>query len=318
MTLRRLYIIMMVCVPALGLACGQGRPFRNHHPLIADTFRPAVVGEISGPYGPTLALTLADRLARTPGLMSSGKDQGRVIISGRTEYVLKEISGRDLVHREKDTGRKETATRWDPLLERDIKATRPVVQTEVEEVSFVWREASLKTTFYLADAQGRELDGPKTLTVNLSEKYGGMNEYNPKGPRLASLPSQEETAAALVKETAARLIRIISPYATRFDNLLDEGVDVFGEDIILPGVESARSGQWEEAMKTWQEILAQNPDHPSALYNLGLAYERRSGQDNLVRARELFTRATRFGNNPLYREALTRATLALRQAENSQ
>jgi tetratricopeptide (TPR) repeat protein len=107
------------------------------------------------------------------------------------------------------------------------------------------------------------------------------------------------------------LAQRLAPEPEVYYLVLDRGTGPAGETIIIRGTQRAAEGRWDEAEALWREVLAQNPDHPAALFNLGVALERRGGRDNLEQAQKNYARANLISNQPRYREALTRVMLRL-------
>ena len=268
------------------------------------------LGDISGSAGPALARNIAFALSMRRGIALTDPFRAEVILSGRVECELVDTRGADLVEIRRETGRKKKVTKSDPFVGRRFTIKAPVSEKVVTESDFVWRRGRMTLVYSLTDGQGRSLEA--SADAGFSEKYGGVNEYSHHGRRLKDLPSKNKTINLMVRELAEKVAARLAPSPKTFSLVLDVGPGPLGQAEIRRGVKLAEAGHWNQAVEVWEQVLEDDPEHPSAYYNLGAAYERRGGSDNLHKALDMYAKAARNGDNPLYREALTRVTVTIR------
>lgn len=281
----------------------------------AAGFKTLALEDLSGPEGPIMTRKIALALSRQKGILMTEGHLAEVVLSGKVETRLEDVKGFDLVEGQKKTGREKKVTKKDPFVKRRFTVKERVYKSVIEEVPYVLRRASLTLTYSLLDEEGKVVQAPRTRVVRFSETYGGINENSRFGFELDDLPSRSKTFSILAGKMAEKLAARLAPPA--FKPTLDKGRGIFGEPEIRRGVRLAKSGQWERAMEVWNKVLKEDPGHPAAHYNLGSAFERLGGRDNLEKARQMYGRAARQGHNPLYRRALTRVTVGLRELEKA-
>ena len=271
---------------------------------------------ISGADGESVRRAAEAALRRSSGY---AEDPGRaaLILSGRVHTEMEDVEGRDLVVVTRPTGEKAPETVRDPFVDREFTVERPLTESVQTDTPYVVRRAGLRLVYDLAGPDGNLIRDGARIEVREERKYGGVNEQSRFGRALKDLPAREDTVARLAGLLAEKLVRRLYRYRNRFDLDLDRGRGLWGEREVRRGVDLARDGQWDEAVKVWQGILADNPEHPSALYNVGLAYERLGGRENLERAGHYYTRAVKLGDGPHYREALTRTMEYLKEMGSS-
>jgi tetratricopeptide (TPR) repeat protein len=122
----------------------------------------------------------------------------------------------------------------------------------------------------------------------------------------------------MADDVASRLVKRLAPWIQAETFVLDIGEGYQGEEVVVEGVRAAGQGQWDLAEAAWKRVLEKNPDHPSALYNLGVARERMGDRENLKRAEEYYGLAIKAGNSPMYMEALVRTAAKLRAMERDE
>ena len=273
------------------------------------------VGEIKGPDGEDFARLLAFQLARRPGLTVVGPDQAQVLLTGKVETGIADEKGDDLVRHEEPTGKRKKTVLRDPFVNQDFTVYKPEVKVTARPTPFIIRRADAGLSYHLLNPDGTPHGRPDVVKVQFSRKYGGINEGKVEGLKLKDLPPRKETLRQLSQNLAEALAVRLAPAAVRLTLYLDEGEEFLGVSPVRKGVDLARKDKWDLAVQSWREVLEEDPDNPSAFYNLGVSYERLGGRGNLDAARGYYAKAAIRGNNELYREALTRVTAALAELD---
>lgn len=270
------------------------------------------IGVISGPAGRQLQQALISYLTPNKNLVVTDINEADLVLTGQTDMVLEDTRGFDQVKTRQKTGKRKV-TRPDPFVNKEFTSSEAIYETVVEPVPFILREAVLRLTYSLADKDGEALPDRAVITARFTEKYGGVNERFFQGLKMNDLPPEDKTIERLVRDLAGRLALELAPAAIKVQYVLDSGEGLFGEADLRQGIKLAQAGQWDRAVKVWNQALKEDPGHPSPYYNLGVAYERLGGLANLEKARDMYAKAARKGDRRLYREALTRVTLAVRR-----
>ena len=274
-----------------------------------STVRSVALGVFSGPYAAEVRQALAEALNQRAYVTLD--DQAAAVLSGKVDGSLEEINGEELVRMEKETGVVKDLTVEDPFVKKPFTYRVPEKETVVESRPFVVRRASLDVEYTLTARTGTSGVSRNQDQAGSEVKYGGVNEDFKFGPALKDLPSAEETIRKLSEKLAQKVLDRLFP-DPRQVVVLDDGLGLLGETEIQKGVTLAQNGAWEEARQVWENILKNDPEHPAANYNLGVYWERLGGTAHLERARGYYVNAAKNGNDPHYREALTRITVALR------
>jgi hypothetical protein len=261
----------------------------------ADLVRPAVVEAVKEQSGLTL------------------DPEAWMIVSGRVEATLTDTPGEELVHVETPAGEPRRVEVDDPFVDQTFKVKKTPTETESVPMPYVIREASLTLTYQVDEMNGTFEWGPHRLIVRSLKKYGGINQNHIPGLGVEDLPDRRDTYRALAKDLGQRLARQLAPTTERYRLVLDPGRGFLALAELETGVRLAQEGRWEAAAEHWLDVLSQNPDQPTANYNMGVYYERQGGRDNLVWARKYYAAAVKNGDSPLYREALARTSIALRR-----
>jgi tetratricopeptide (TPR) repeat protein len=272
------------------------------------------LGLINGPAGETVARALEKELA----FVLTDPKKAEALLHGRATYEISEKKGVDLVSDVHPTGRTETVEYDDPFIEEKYNVQRPETKQAVREQPYVHQTGRLDFTFKLVGPDNSVLARPGRISSKSERKYGGLNEQSPHGRSLASLMTREQLVAKMSEEVAFRLVKRLAPWIQAETFVLDIGEGYQGEAVVVEGVKAARKGQWDLAESAWKRVLEKNPDHPSALYNLGVARERLGDRKNLERAEEYYGLAIKAGNNPIYMEALVRTAAKLRVMERDE
>ena len=277
------------------------------------------LGGFSGPAGRALeeAVTEAAQSRPEVELYLHDPSGAAALVTGQTQVRIEDREGRDLVKAEEDTGRSEEVEYKDPFVHRQYDITRPVTRTVTREEPFILRRAEMVLEYTLTGPGVQPSPATSELSVVQETKYGGINDFSESTPGLKDLPSENETMAALAREMARRLLDDLFPLPQDFEVRLDQGLGWLGEDRIREGVDLARAGQWDQAVDMWNGVLKENPEHPSAAYNIGVANERLGSKAGLEKAREMYGLALKHGNRPEYRQALTRVVVTLEKLKKS-
>ena len=269
------------------------------------------LGSIDGPAGDAVAQALETELAFV--LTDPGKAEA--LLHGQATYEITETKGVDLLEAVEPTGGMESVEVDDPFMKKKFTVDRPKTKPIVKEQPYVYQTGRLDFTFSLVGPGNSVLAGPTQISAKTAQKYGGLNEQSPHGHNLASLPPHDQLLKQMADDVASRLVRKLAPWIQAETFVLDIGEGFQGEEMVVEGVRAAGQGQWEAAEAAWKLVLEKNPDHPSALYNLGVAHERLGGRENLERAEEYYGLAIKAGNNPVYMDALVRTAAKLRALE---
>ena len=308
--------LMAMAVLCLVLICGGCAPTAQmRRPETGTGSNPGSValGTFTGPRAEEVRRALAETLTQDGRVRLD--DQAAEVLSGKVEAGLEEVQGEDLVRMKKNTGEVKQVTVEDPFVKQPFTYRVPVVESVVESKPFVVRQAWLSLKYSLAQRSGAPVVGPEQTRVATDIKYGGVNENLDSGQALKDLPPAEETVRRLALELARKVQDRLFPDPNAVV-VLDDGPGLLGESETSKGVALAQQGQWAEARRIWENILKSDANFPAANFNLGVYWERLGGRDHLERARDYYATAARNGNNPHYREALTRVTVALRDSES--
>jgi tetratricopeptide (TPR) repeat protein len=112
----------------------------------------------------------------------------------------------------------------------------------------------------------------------------------------------------LTAEAADEVAYALAPHSREIEvTLAAPGMIGAGAGTARIGNQLAHDGDWSAAMAAWNQALEENPEHPTACYNLGLAYE---AQGDYEKARELYTSASERQDKELYRQAIERTKKA--------
>ncbi|MFH1139574.1 MAG: tetratricopeptide repeat protein [Pseudomonadota bacterium] len=273
----------------------------------AGPARPTLaVGRFTGRFGSAARQALLEYLGRTPDLaLIPTSDRADIILTGRVDAEVKDIRGRDLVKINRPTGRDRETTVHDDFVDKDFRVSAPVLDFEVKPVPFVYRQAKLDLTYVVAAGTRRR---EYRMKADFSEKYGGVNENAVFGPRLADLPSEEDTIKEMAWAMGGKLTEQLSPSSAQPRLDLEESGELAVEAGLRRGAALAKSGRWEEALEVWRQALADYPGNPSLSFNIGVAYER---MGELRKALKMYSEAAEKVDNPLYRQALERVRAAV-------
>ncbi|MBW2173403.1 MAG: tetratricopeptide repeat protein, partial [Deltaproteobacteria bacterium] len=117
--------------------------------------------------------------------------------------------------------------------------------------------------------------------------------------------TMDEFSAKIATRLVARLSRMKVAGLVKFDKS--------GNRKVRRGVALARSGDWEDAVELWREVIASEPASAAALYNLGVAHESIGDPENLRTAIDLYEKAAGYGDKALYADGVDRVTRIIKQ-----
>jgi tetratricopeptide (TPR) repeat protein len=161
-------------------------------------------------------------------------------------------------------------------------------------------EASLTAEWTVSDREtGAVIRAGRTTDV-LKRSSGGWLAAQGAAP--GDPPSEDEAKRILAEALSGQMVAELGPA------LSASGLERAGDPQSRKALALAAAGHWEEAAELWREVIALNPDHAAAHYNLGLHHERLGELDEAWASYRL---AFLCLGAPIHREALTRLTDAL-------
>jgi hypothetical protein len=222
---------------------------------------------------------------------------GDLVVVGRASCVVEDIRGTDQAEVKEGTGyfkkEKNLDGEW-----VDVEITRTVIRT----VPYVIRHASLDTDYMVFELRTGELLAMGTVSEEQNKKFGGAKpdgnlEYQPSEapPPAASL---DELSMWAARKLVARISRMKLTGTIQFDKGHNR--------LVRRGVVMAKRGDWEDAVKYWNDAINKEPTDAAAYYNLGVAHESLGDLESLSAARDLYEKAASLGDNPLYADSVAR------------
>ena len=290
-------------------------------PPLKPSAKALYLGEITGPAAKVMVQEIKRAFSQNHNLDLVSRKRSNQVLSGKTTFEIKDTPGSDLVKIHGGSGPEKEITIRDPFIDQDFAIRKKMPDVKAAPVRFIQRQGLMTLTYTIEVPGNQKANKTETLTADYTGKFGGINQQLPPGGRIEDLPAKDKTMESLARQLALKLVRALAPESGGgFEPELDAALnmDPLAESPTAEGVRLARAGMWKEAVKVWQKILTYDPEHPAANYNIGVSYERSSGPDNLLQARKYYATAVKSGNNPLYRQALTRVTVALRQLKNQE
>ena len=222
------------------------------------------------------------------------------VITGRVTANINDIRGFDQVQMQKGTGQyKKEKNIFGKWVDVEIK------KTVLRPVRYVIRQASLTTDFKVFDLKTKQIIATGKVTENYNQKFGGDKEYVMPilgGMKMSRLPAPNQTLNELSFKVAARLVGKISP--TRVMHTVQ--FDGSGHPMLKKGIEFAKRGLWDDAMRIWQDVLKAEPGNAAAYYNLGVANENIGDMEHLKIAQDMYKKAVKHGDKKLYLDAMAR------------
>lgn len=312
-------LLCAACLPLL--ACAPKVPVTGTRP--AEVALPGVktlyVMHFSGEYGFDARRCLLATLAASSRFMIRNQeiDERPDNVSNRSWAEVRGSAVTDV-----DDVRGFDTVAYNEVTDRDVtvydasgkaREYREVIrERKIESVEYVSRNAKLAVTVSTdhegnGGHDGHDVRNEKTLTWTRSVKYGGSqthpksNTYRASAPKLSDMNGfgMELTGAAC--DLGTRLGRRLLPEAYVLDvELADDG----GE-LVQAGVEHAQQGNWPAAEALWRKAVAASPANAAALYNLGVASERR-GSGLFDRAREYYVQALERDDADIFAAGLQR------------
>jgi len=193
-----------------------------------------------------------------------------------------------------------------------------IQRTIVKEVPYVMRQANIIVDFNIFNLKTKQRIFADKVSEEYKEKFGGENEYKSYlGSRMSQLPSQNRTMEGLADKLASRIVaKIFTTEITRvleFDNGSNKyAMGIGGNKKVKEGIRCAKDGEWEKAIKMWEDVLNNEPENSAAFYNLGIAYENIGDLENLKIAQKMHKKAVKYGDKILYLEAMQRTKETIR------
>lgn len=255
---------------------------------------------------PVLDEVTYDTIADTKSLSLSRKVGADLVVVGRATGAVDDVRGTDHGEVKEGTGyfkkEKNLDGEW-----VDVEITRTVIRT----LPYVIRHASLNTDYMVFELITGELVATGTVSEEQNKKFGGARpdgdlEYQP-----SDAPSPSVSLDELSTRAAWKLVATVSRMKVAATIQLDKG----HTRLIRRGVVMAKRGNWEEAVKYWNDAIDEEPTSAAAYYNLGVAHETLGDVENLSTARSLYEKAITLGDNPLYSEGITRVDRIIEQSK---
>jgi tetratricopeptide (TPR) repeat protein len=222
---------------------------------------------------------------------------GDLLVVGRAAGVVDDTRGTDQAEVKEGTGyfkkEKNLDGEW-----VDVEITRTVIRT----LPYVIRHASLNTDYMVFDLRTGELIAMSMVSEEQNKKFGGAK---PDGD-LEYQPSEAPPPAASLDDLSTRAARKLVAEISRMKVIATVQLDKGMNRLVRRGVVMAKRGDWEHAMRYWNDAIHKEPTDAAAYYNLGVAHETLGDFENLSAARSLYEKATTLGDNPLYTEAIAR------------
>ncbi|MDP7014699.1 MAG: tetratricopeptide repeat protein [Pirellulaceae bacterium] len=132
--------------------------------------------------------------------------------------------------------------------------------------------------------------------------YEGELQTTGSGPT-----SRSQVFARLTKESAALVVASLAPHEAPVEVELASQAWGPGAAELKLGNRAARNGNWDEAMKQWNNAVLVNQENDLAWYNLGLAHEAKGA---FRRAHDAYQRAAALKQDERYLAALERLNVA--------
>jgi len=235
------------------------------------------------------------------------------VISGRVAATIKDVHDTEKVKMQEGTGEyKEGENVFGQEAEVEIQ------RTIVKKVPYVMRQAKLIVNFNIVNLKTKQRIFTDEISEEYKEKFGGENEYRSYlGSKKSQLPSQNLTLEELSDKIASRMVaKIFTTEITRvveFDNGSNKyAMGIGGNKKVKEGIRCAKNGEWEKAIKMWEDVLNNELENSAAFYNLGIAYEKIGDLENLKIAQKMYKKAVKYGDKILYFDAMQRVKETIR------
>jgi len=240
------------------------------------------------------------------------------VISGEVAATVKDVHDTEKVKIQEGTGEyKEGKNVFGQEAEVEIQ------RTVIREVPYVMRQANITVDFNIFNLKTKQRIFADKFSEEYKEKFGGENEYrNSLGSTMSQLPSQDLTLEELSDKVASRIVaKIFTTEITRvveFDTDSKYVMGLGGNKKVKEGIICVKNGEWEKAMKIWEDVLNSEPENSAAFYNLGIAYEKIGDFENLKIAQKMYKKAVKYGDKILYLDALYRVKTTISYFSNGQ
>ena len=220
-----------------------------------------------------------------------------LVVVGRASGLVDDVRGTDQAEVKEGTGyfkkEKNLDGEW-----VDVEITRTIIRT----LPYVIRHASLDVDYVVFELGRGERIATERISETQDKKFGGAKpdgdlEYQP-----SAAPPAGDSLYELSTKAARKLVAKISRMKVTATVQLDKG----DNRLVRRGVVMARRGDWENAVRYWNDAVYKEPANAAAYYNLGLAHESIGDLENLGVARDFYEKAASLADNPLYVDGVTR------------
>jgi tetratricopeptide (TPR) repeat protein len=103
--------------------------------------------------------------------------------------------------------------------------------------------------------------------INRFELMGTAHGPDPFSKEAETTPPPVDMPQRATRNAVARFLDLITPRFVTEKIVFEEGED------LKPGIKLAQDEDFEGAKKAWQDLVAKNPNHAGAIYNIGVIYE---------------------------------------------
>ena len=229
-----------------------------------------------------------------------------LVVVGRASGLVDDVQGTEQAEVKEGTGyfkkEKNLDGEW-----VDVEITRTVVRT----LPYVIRHASLDVDYVVFELRRGERIATGRVSEAQDKKFGGAKpdsdlEYQPsEAPPAAD--SLDELSRMAAKELVAKISRMKVTATVQFDK---------GDSrLVRRGVVMAGRGDWEDAVRYWNDAVNKEPADAAAYYDLGIAHETIGDLENLSVARDFYEKAAGLADNPLYADGVARVDRMIDQEE---
>ena len=171
-----------------------------------------------------------------------------------------------------------------------VKTKRKKLKIKILDQGFQFRSAKIEVVFRMVDFQ-------MGLAIGSWDKVEHYVDNTLIGIASHDLPSEEEIKEILIDQVVNDFIDEIAPQSITKKRPIETG---FAK--VDSGVVFAKNGQWNDALKTWEEFEENHPGNAKIYYNIGLAYE---AQGDYTSAEVHYLKASLLDNkNKLYQKAI--------------
>lgn len=215
-----------------------------------------------------------------------------LILGNITAYNVQTTRRTEMVERKVGTGQYEEVEEKEFILwGKKVKRKKEIMKTVLVPEERIDKSGTITIDYRLVEIETARVVTSRTKTASFRKSY----EESP--------PADEEILTKLLTQVSVEFVKDISPhYVERERRLLKGKTKEAGI-----GIDYAKMGEWDEAIKVWQKSLSLHPGDASTHYNLGLAYEVKGMYE---KAEEEYKKATEINpNNKLIHQALAELNL---------